>query len=240
MATDRRAFLQMMGAAGAAALAGPRALAAAARRRPNIILIMADDMGFSDIAPYGSEIATPNLERLARGGVRFTHFYNTARCCPTRSSLMTGLYPHQAGVGHMVADRGTPAYQGYLNDRCVTIAEALRPAGYHTTMSGKWHVGEQRPHWPTDRGFERYFGLISGAANYWKPEPERQMALGDQPFRPDPDKPFYMTDAFTEYALKWLSSEAGNSPSSSISLTLPRTGRCTPGRRTSPNTGANT
>jgi arylsulfatase len=210
MAVDRRAFLQMMGAAGAAALAGRHALAAAApRRRPNIILIMADDMGFSDIAPYGSEIATPNLDRLARGGVRFTHFYNTARCCPTRSSLLTGLYPHQTGVGHMVADRGTPAYQGYLNDRCVTIAEALRPAGYHTMMSGKWHVGEKRPHWPTDRGFERYFGLISGAANYWKPEPERQMALGDQPFRPDPDKPFYMTDAFTEYALKWLSEFGG-------------------------------
>jgi arylsulfatase A-like enzyme len=203
MAVDRREFLRMLGAASAAAMAGRQAFAAP-RKRPNIILIMADDMGFSDLGCYGSEIATPNLNLLARGGVRFTHFYNTARCCPTRSSLLTGLYPHQAGVGHMVANRGTPAYQGFLNEHCLTIAEALRQGGYHTAMSGKWHVGEERPHWPTDRGFERYFGLISGAANYWKPEPERHMALNDQPFRPDPGRPYYMTDAFTEYALKWL------------------------------------
>ena len=108
--------------------------------RPNIVIIMADDMGYSDIGCYGSEIATPHLDSLAAGGVRFTQFYNTARCCPTRASLLTGLYPHQAGIGHMMDDRGVDGYRGNLNRRSVTVAEALRPAGYSTYMSGKWHV----------------------------------------------------------------------------------------------------
>lgn len=174
-----------------------------AGRRPNILVIMADDMGFSDLGCYGSEIATPNLDRLARGGVRFTHFYNSARCCPTRAALLTGLYNHQAGVGDMIQDRGAPAYQGYLNDHCLTFAEALRPAGYHALMVGKWHVGEDRPHWPTDRGFEHYFGLISGASNYWKLDDGRKMALDGEPFTPHSDK-FYMTDAFTDHAVKLI------------------------------------
>jgi arylsulfatase len=176
---------------------------AAAGKRPNIVLIMADDMGFSDLGCYGSEISTPNLDRLARSGVRFTQFYNTARCCPTRAALLTGLYNHQTGVGHMVADRGAPSYQGYLNDRCVTIAEALRQGGYHTLMSGKWHVGEDRPHWPTDRGFERYFGLISGATNYFRLDEGRKMALDDRPYTP-PREGFYITDAFTDHAVKFI------------------------------------
>ncbi len=193
---DRRQFLQVMG--GAAAGVG-----AAAAKRPNIILIMADDMGFSDLGCYGSEIATPNVDRLAKGGVRFTQFYNTARCCPTRASLLTGLYPHQAGVGHMVEDRGFPGYQGRLNERCVTIAEALRPAGYTTLMSGKWHVGQNRPHWPTDRGFHRYFGLISGGSNYFRLDKGREMAIDAESFVPTPGK-FYMTDAFTDHAVKFI------------------------------------
>jgi arylsulfatase A-like enzyme len=197
---ERRDFLRGL-AAGTVAAAAPGWAQAA--RRPNIILIMADDMGFSDLSCYGSEIATPNLNRLARGGLRFTQFYNTARCCPTRASLLTGLYQHQAGIGHMVNDRGYPAYQGYLNDRCVTIAEALGRGGYHTLMAGKWHVGENRPHWPTDRGFEHYFGLISGASNYFRLEPGRKMALDDQPFTP-PERGFYMTDAFTDHAVKFV------------------------------------
>jgi arylsulfatase len=175
--------------------------------RPNIVIIMADDMGFSDLGCYGSEIDTPNLDRLAAGGLRFTQFYNTARCCPTRASLLTGLYPHQAGVGHMVEDKGRPGYQGKLNDRCVTIAEALRPAGYRTMMAGKWHVGEKKPHWPCDRGFDRYFGLISGGSSYFRLDKGRQMALDHEPWTP-PDDGFYMTNAFTDHAVRFVDEAA--------------------------------
>ena len=152
--------------------------------RPNIVLIMVDDMGYSDLGCYGSEISTPNIDSLAQQGLRFTQFYNASRCCPTRASLMTGLYPHQAGVGDMIrAKYKLESYQGFLNDKSVTIAEVLKGAGYTTLMYGKWHVGEHKPHWPTDRGFDHYFGLISGAANDWdisKSKKEgvvRQMAL---------------------------------------------------------------
>src|SRR6266481_3276596 len=104
--------------------------------RPNVIVILADDMGFSDPGCFGGEIHTPNIDELASQGVRFSQFYNMARCCPTRASIMTGLYPHQAGIGAMNQNLGRPAYQGELNDRCVTIAEVLRGAGYHTGMAG--------------------------------------------------------------------------------------------------------
>src|ERR1041384_7815109 len=137
----------------------------AAPSRPNIVIILADDMGYSDIGPYGGEIATPNLDRLAAGGLRFTQFYNTGRCCPTRASLLTGLYSHQAGVGHMTSDKGVPGYRGDLNDRCVTIADVLRGEGYRTLMTGKWHVTKYvratndmlRANWPLQRGFDHYF-----------------------------------------------------------------------------------
>ena len=110
--------------------------ASAAADKPNIIVILVDDMGFADLGCYGSEIPTPNLDALAAGGLRFTQFYNTGRCCPTRASLLTGLYPHQTGVGHMTEDKGVPGYAGRLNDSCVTIAEVLKPAGYFTAMTG--------------------------------------------------------------------------------------------------------
>src|SRR5262245_55186828 len=113
-------------------------LHAAPSDKPNIIVILADDLGFSDIGCYGGEIPTPSIDKLAAGGLRFTQFYNAARCCPTRASVLTGLYPHQAGVGHMVADLGKPAYRGDLSKNCTTIAEALKSAGYRTAMSGKW------------------------------------------------------------------------------------------------------
>jgi len=202
---DRRHFLQT----AAGALSAPLA-SAQPRKKPNIILIMADDMGFSDLGCYGSEIATPNIDRLAKNGVRFTQFYNTARCCPTRAALLTGLYNHQAGIGHMVNDRKIEGYRGFLNNRCVTIAEAIRPAGYTPLMVGKWHVGENKPHWPLDRGFERYFGLISGASNYWKLDGNRKMAMDDKPYVPDSPK-FYMTDAFSENAVKFVD-EYGRKP----------------------------
>jgi arylsulfatase len=171
--------------------------------RPNIVIILADDMGYSDIGCYGGEIATPNLDRLAAGGLRFTQFYNTARCCSTRAALLTGLYSHQAGVGHMVEGKPAPGYQGFLNDKCVTVAEALRPAGYFTAMTGKWHVGEKRPHWPVDRGFDRYYGLVNGGSNYFKIDEGRTLALdGEKVARTGDD--FYITDAFTDYSLKFL------------------------------------
>ncbi|MEN6346482.1 MAG: arylsulfatase [Armatimonadia bacterium] len=205
----RRHFLSSTGL-GVAGLLGSTGLlpdfaqaAAGSRKPPNIVLIMADDMGFSDIGCYGSEISTPNLDSLAAKGVRFTQFYSYARCCPTRASLLTGLHPHQAGVGHMVGDYKVPGYRGFLNDRCVTLAEVLREAGYHTLMSGKWHVGEQRPHWPVDRGFERYFGLISGASNYFRLETGRTFARDDQPYTPD-SSGFYITDAFGEAACQYV------------------------------------
>jgi arylsulfatase A-like enzyme len=211
----RRNFLKAMGAGAATlSLSGHLSTAGqsvdrASRARPNIVLIMADDMGFSDIGCYGGEIHTPNLDRLATGGLRFTQFYNAARCCPTRASLLTGLYPHQAGIGHMVGNKGYPPYQGYLNEHCLTIAEALKLGGYRTLMSGKWHVGENRPHWPVDRGFDKYFGLISGGANYFDITKtkakgvKRQMAMDDKPYTP-PKEGFYLTDAFSDNAVNFI------------------------------------
>lgn len=186
-----------------ALLAGAPFAYSAQQQRPNFLIIMADDMGFSDIGCYGGEIATPNIDRLAHEGVRFTQFYNCARCCPTRASLLTGIDNHQAGIGDMIRNLGVPSYQGYLNDRCVTFGETLGRGGYRTYMSGKWHVGEQRPHWPLDRGFDRYFGLISGANSYFRLDPGRMMAIDNQPYVPNP-KGFYMTDAITDQAVTMI------------------------------------
>jgi arylsulfatase A-like enzyme len=193
----------------AALLLAPLAVlrAAETRSRPNIVVILVDDMGFSDIGCYGSEIPTPNLDQLAAGGLRFTQFYNTGRCCPTRAALLTGLYPHQAGVGHMTEDRGEDGYRGDLNDRCVTIAEVLRSAGYRTAMAGKWHVTKfveprdetKKYNWPLQRGFDHYFGIIQGSADYFRPKPltlENELTL--------PGEGFYTTDAFVDRALQFI------------------------------------
>src|SRR5215831_4139737 len=131
--------MKMMCILTATALAAAAA-AAAPPARPNILVIMSDDMGFSDLGCYGGEIQTPNLDRLAANGIRFTQFYNNARCCPSRASLMTGLYPHEAGVGHMTSDQGYDGYRGQLNRQCVTIPEVLGSSGYRTYMCGKWHL----------------------------------------------------------------------------------------------------
>jgi arylsulfatase len=188
-------------------IAAGTARAADAPARPNIAIILVDDMGFSDIGCYGSEIPTPNLDNLAAGGLRFTQFYNTARCCPTRASLLTGLYPHQAGVGHMTEDRGEDGYRGDLNNRCVTIAEVLRAAGYRTAMTGKWHVtkfvnppnDEQKFNWPRQRGFEHYFGIIQGGADYFHPYP-----LTCENEHVQPGAGFYTTDAFVDNAIRFV------------------------------------
>lgn len=178
--------------------------------RPNIIIIMADDMGYSDIGCYGGEVRTPHLDQLAANGLRFRSFYNAARCCPTRASLLTGLYPHEAGMGAMVSaadqDVQPGPYQGFLSKHSVTIAEVLQQAGYHTYMSGKWHVGERPEHWPRQRGFDRYFGLISGASSYFElvEEPRvRRMVHDDDRWYP-PAEGFYMTEAFTDSAITFV------------------------------------
>ena len=184
------------------------AMAAAGPPRPNIILIMADDMGFSDIGCYGGEIQTPNLDRLAEYGLRYTQFYNTARCCPTRASLMTGLYAHQAGMGAMTAPTSLRGYQGHLNRNCVTIAEVLKTAGYATFMSGKWHLTENKNkvatgskhNWPRQRGFDRFFGTIAGAGSFYTPN---TLTLDNQSITEFP-KDFYYTTAIGQYGAKFI------------------------------------
>jgi arylsulfatase len=176
--------------------------------RPNIVIILVDDMGFSDVGCYGGEIDTPNIDQLAESGLRFTQFYNSGRCCPTRASLLTGRHPHQVGIGHMTEPPNKPlgfegAYQGYLNDNCVTVAQVLRDAGYHTLMTGKWHVGmEREASWPLQRGFDRYYGCLSGACNYFKPGGDRGITLDNAPVATDEN--FYATDTFTDYACRFI------------------------------------
>ena len=182
------------------------AVGAAAQGKPNIVVILVDDMGFSDLGCYGSEIPTPNLDALAANGLKFTQFYNTGRCCPTRASLLTGLYPHQAGVGHMTADNGLPGYQGRLNDRCVTIAEVLKPAGYFTALSGKWHVGQNFGVTPWGRGFDR--SLNAPAGGFYLPDSKRAELFlnGEKLAKDDPRLPkdWYTTDLWTVFGLKFI------------------------------------
>ena len=181
-------------------------------KKPNIIIIMSDDMGFSDLSCYGGEIPTPNIDNLAMNGLRFTQFYNTSRCCPTRASLLTGLYSHQAGMGGMSdsGNRGTPAFKGDLSKNAVTIAEVLKENGYSTYLSGKWHItpyddspdGIKNPdksNWPRQRGFDKFFGMISGAGSFFDP---RSLAI-DNEYIP-PSENFYFTDKVTDYAIEFI------------------------------------
>jgi arylsulfatase A-like enzyme len=179
--------------------------------RPNIILMMADDMGFSDIGCYGSEISTPNLDGLANDGLRFLQFYNAARCCPTRASLMTGLYPHQTGVGHMMDDLELPGYRGDLNNQCVTIAEVLQTAGYNTAMSGKWHVTNHvgqwvdndrtsKHNWPRQRGFDKFYGTIYSGWDFFNPI---TLTRDNEPVEPEGDR-YHYTDATTDNAVQFI------------------------------------
>jgi arylsulfatase len=173
--------------------------------RPNILLILADDLGFSDLGCHGGEIATPNLDRLAANGLRFRQFYNGTRCCPTRASLLTGLYPHQAGVGGMNNDTGQPGYRGHLQPNTVTIAEVLRTAGYHTSMVGKWHlsVAGKPPH-PTDRGFDEFYGMIGGFNSCFQEDPFYTRLPRGRTKRVYAKDAFYGTDVFADYALDFL------------------------------------
>ncbi len=186
--------------------------------RPNIVVVLSDDMGFSDIGCYGSEIATPHLDALAAGGLRFTQFYNSARCCPTRSSLLTGLHPHQAGLGHMMDDKGKehPGYRGDLSASCRTIAEVLKPAGYRTYATGKWHITRfadkdgPKGNWPVARGFDRYYGTIHGAGSLYDPSTVVRDETMISPFADAEYKPatYYYTDAISDHAVRFVGDHA--------------------------------
>ncbi|MBS1815067.1 MAG: arylsulfatase [Acidobacteria bacterium] len=173
--------------------------------KPNIVLILADDMGFSDIGCFGSEIATPNIDKLAAGGMRINQFYNNPRCCPSRASILTGLYPHQAGFGMMADDYGRypwPQYAGDLSPKCVTIAEALKPAGYKCAIAGKWHQTSQtqdlgKHNWPLQRGFDRFWGTIAGASSYYNPA---TLVSDNEHISPPADPNFYYADAIADHA----------------------------------------
>ena len=182
--------------------------------RPNIIVMMSDDMGYSDIGCYGSEISTPNLDDLAANGLRYTQFYNTGRCCPTRASLLTGLYAHQAAIGQMTNDGRQPGYRGDLSRNAVTIAEALKPAGYSTYMSGKWHVTRHltpktesdKYNWPLQRGFDRFYGTIIGAGSLYDPW---TLTRGNKAITPENDDDYqpdqyYYTDAISDNAVTYI------------------------------------
>jgi len=188
--------------------------------QPNIVLILVDDLGFSDIGCYGSEISTPNLDSLAERGLRFTQMYNGARCCPARASLLTGLHPHQAGVAHMTMDIGVAGYRGFLDPNCVTAAEVLKNHGYRTLMSGKWHVGgnyraldagswpdsagDEKHPIPTQRGFDRFFGILNGLGSFYDP-----VTLMDQDRFVRAESPdFYLTDAITDRAIEMVQQSA--------------------------------
>ncbi len=189
--------------------------------RPNILFILADDLGYSDLGCYGGEIQTPNLDRLAQQGVRFSRFYNAGRSCPTRASLLTGLYPHQAGIGRMTFDQQLPGYRGTMTHNGVTIAEVLKDAGYHTGMIGKWHVAETplRPdqrewlahqvyheefapkeNYPTHRGFEEFYGTIYGVVDYFDPF---SLVNGEEPVKEVP-KEYYSTIALSDSAVAYI------------------------------------
>jgi arylsulfatase A-like enzyme len=182
--------------------------------RPNVLIILADDVGFSDIGCYGGEIRTPNIDALGAGGRRLTQFYNCARCCPSRASLLTGLYPHQAGVGLMTSDQGArfpgagdhgdqfPGYRGSLNSSCVTFGQVLKTAGYRTAAVGKWHVGDRLL--PTACGFDDFYGFVSGyAVDSWEPRMMIRLPEG-KPQRSYKAGEFFATDAITDHAIDFL------------------------------------
>ncbi|GAA4479978.1 arylsulfatase [Microbacterium panaciterrae] len=180
---------------------------------PNVLLIVADDMGFSDLGCYGGEIPTPNLDELARSGVRFSQFYNTARCSPSRASLLTGLHPHQTGIGVLTRPDLPHGYRGDLDPSTPTVAETLRDAGWDTALFGKWHLSAQTDapstSWPTRKGFDEFFGTLAGCSSYFDPQ---TLTRGESPATDAADDPdFYYTDAIAAEADRWLSQRGDDS-----------------------------
>src|SRR5690625_1033400 len=184
-------------------------------KKPNVLLILNDDMGYSDLECYGGEIDTPNLNSLAENGIRFTQFYNTARCSPSRASLLTGLHPHQTGIGILTYDNGPEGYPGDLNNKCVTIAEVLKDSGYKTYMSGKWHVAkelrEPSHNWPLQRGFDEFFGTIIGAGSFYDPN---TLTRGNEnaEHEASENEDFYYTDAISDEAVKQIKKHSEECP----------------------------
>ena len=236
---DRRTFLKSLGL-GALGIAsgcgddgtgGGNSGRSGTDTRPNIVIIMADDMGYSDLGCFGGEIDTPTIDQLAANGLKYTQFYNSARCCPTRASLLTGLHPHQAGMGHQADNTGFPAYTGEIKENCVTIAEAVKSAGYSTYVSGKWHVTthvgywtgheeyKSKHNWPLQRGFDRFFGTIQGAGSFFDPY---TLTDGNDPTYPKTDD-FYYTDAIADKAIEYVSDHVEDRPDSPFFLYMPFT-----------------
>jgi len=179
-------------------------------RKPNVVLILNDDMGYSDIGCYGGEVETPNLDRLAANGLRFSSFYNTARCSPSRASMLTGLHPHQTGVGILTYDSGPEGYAGNLNQRCVTIPQVLKANGYRTYMSGKWHVASSltKPTdtWPLQRGFDSFYGTIIGAGSFYDPN---TLTRGNDNVEHEAHADgFFYTDAISDQAVEDIDAHA--------------------------------
>jgi arylsulfatase len=203
--------------------------AAAATRPPNIVLIVADDLGFSDLGSYGGEIETPALDRLALEGVRFTRFYGSARCSPSRAALLTGVWPHEAGMGHLANDWGRPAYRGAIPASVPTIAERLRDLGYSTHMIGKWHLTPERPaedsatasaavadetatpdSWPLQRGFDSFYGTLGGSDSYFDPmllyDGNRRAVWPPPDAGPAPGRP-YLTEVLGDRAARLVTQQ---------------------------------
>lgn len=182
--------------------------------KPNIIVIMVDDMGFSDLSCYGSEINTPNIDKLASNGLKFTQFYNAGRCVPSRASLLTGMYAHKTGLGYMTAqDYGKPGYRADMNNECVTIAEALKQNDYGTYMAGKWHVNlnfkedESKHNWPLQRGFDKFYGTLIAAGSYYDP-----LTLVEGNNYVEPSEDFYYTEAITDKSIDYIEKHDSTKP----------------------------
>ncbi len=190
-----------------------------ASKKPNIVVILMDDMGYSDLGLMGSEIRTPTIDALAARGRLFTNYYVYPRCSPTRAAFLTSRYPHAVGLALLTTPPGAKVekgpYQGYLDKSAPTLAERLRPLGYRSYLAGKWHLGEGRENWPVERGFDHYFGLISGASSYWELVTEkkrkRTIALDGEPW-PLPANGFYMTDAITDHAVQFINEGLDKDP----------------------------
>src|SRR3990167_5157582 len=194
----------------------------AASARPNVLLIVADDLGYSDLGAFGGEIPTPNLDQLANQGMLLTNHYVTPTCSPTRAALMSGTDNHVSGLGTMAEYlprapklQGQPGYEGFLNDRVYCLPEVLRDAGYHTYMAGKWHLGREPEHWPVARGFEKSFALINGGGSHFAPVPDKpifadraQFVENDQPAQLPSD--FYSSKSFTDKLIQYIKQNHGD------------------------------